>query len=147
MSIPPGGHDNTDDQTDHNPRGDRKARFGGRTASGLARIRESERGLVHWAELDPRIADIAQALLRVLLKASREEQSNSLRCFGRKRLPVRIVTDDGSDDISRRLSLKRPAPAEHFVQHTPKRPDVGALVHRVPARLFRAHIRRRTENA
>ena len=35
---------------------------------------------------------------------------------------------------------------EHLVQHAAERPDVGALVDRLPARLLRAHVRGRAEN-
>ena len=35
---------------------------------------------------------------------------------------------------------------EHLVDHAAKRPDVGPLVDRPPARLLRTHVRRRPEN-
>ena len=37
-------------------------------------------------------------------------------------------------------------PVEHFVQHAAERPDVRALVDRLPARLFGAHVGGRAEN-
>ena len=35
---------------------------------------------------------------------------------------------------------------QHFVQHTAKCPDVGALVDRLPSRLLRTHVGRRAED-
>ena len=42
--------------------------------------------------------------------------------------------------------VERPLPREHLVEHAAERPDVGALVHRLAARLLRAHVRGRAEN-
>ena len=38
------------------------------------------------------------------------------------------------------------AAGEHLVQHAAERPDVRPLVDRLPARLLRAHVRRRAQD-
>ena len=44
------------------------------------------------------------------------------------------------------LALEQLLAREHLVQHHAERPDVGALVHRLAARLLRSHVRRRAQD-
>ena len=46
----------------------------------------------------------------------------------------------------RRRRANAALPGQHLVQHAAERPDVGALVDRLPARLLRAHVRGGAEN-
>ena len=46
----------------------------------------------------------------------------------------------------RRSPANAGAPGQHLVEHAAERPDVGALVDGLPARLLGAHVRRRAEN-
>ena len=49
--------------------------------------------------------------------------------------------------VGPRGSVKRPLSGQHLEQHTAERPDVRALVDRLPASLFGAHVGGRPENA
>src|SRR5262249_39811161 len=55
---------------------------------------------------------------------------------------IRVALEDARQDRRIVFALERPSTSEHFVEHAAKRPDVGAFVHRKPARLLRTHIGR-----
>ena len=65
--------------------------------------------------------------------AGRAFQSGSARRI------AAIVSDTSSPGNARRAR-------EHLVEHAAERPDVAALVHGLPARLLRTHVRGRAEN-
>ena len=78
-------------------------------------------------------------------------QRRSSRRIGGRRVgtaaaPVRVGADDGRDRVGHIVAAERPHAGEHFVEHAPERPDVGALVDGLPARLLRAHVRGRAED-
>ena len=54
--------------------------------------------------------------------------------------------ENAREDIRRSVACKRPSSRQHLEEDAPERPDVGPLVHLVPTRLFRAHIRRGSDN-
>ena len=60
--------------------------------------------------------------------------------------PVRLALEDARERIGHRRTSKRALARQHLVEHAAKRPDIGAFVHRQPARLLRAHVRRRAED-
>ena len=82
---------------------------------------------------------------RILLKAASEQPANRAASP-----PV-----NGEIGLSRRteartsvtvVALERAAARQHFVEHAAERPDVGALVDALAARLLRAHVRGRAHD-
>ena len=45
---------------------------------------------------------------------------------------IDVLAEHGDEQIGDVLALERPPAGEHFVEHDAKRPDVGALVDRLP---------------
>ena len=73
----------------------------------------------------------------------------SLRTAGGVRVagassPARAQHPD--DGVGDRVADERADAGEHLVEHAAERPDVGALVHRLAARLLGAHVGRRAEH-
>src|SRR6185369_17210629 len=101
-----------------------------------------EQGIV---DLQRRIAGVAKALLRLLLETSAQQCSHRSWRMWWKRVPVGLRAQDPRYDVGNVLTAKRTLSAQHFVQHAAKRPDIGAFVDRLPACLFRRHIRHRAE--
>ena len=97
-------------------------------------------------KLDPRIADVAQPLLRILAEASQEHAADARRHIGRQHAPVGIARENRGHRVRDGLPGKRERPAEHLVEDAPERPDVGSLVDAPAARGLRAHVRRRSED-
>ena len=95
---------------------------------------------VHRVDLDPDVADVPQALLRILRQAAEQKPPNRHRRRGRQRRPVRLALEDLRDRVRDRVARKRHAPGQHLVEHAAEGPDVGALVDRQAARLLGAHV-------
>ena len=87
-------------------------------------------------DLDPGVADIAQALLRILFQTADQQASDRRRCCGGQRRPVGFALEDLRDRVRHGLARERDATGEHFEEHAPERPDVGALIDRLAARLL-----------
>ncbi len=102
----------------------------------MARLGQSGNDFVDWFDLDPGIADVLKASLRILREAAEQQSSNVCRCLCWKVRLVRIVLDHSREQIRHRLALERWRPGEHLEQYAAKRPDVGALVDRQPFCLF-----------
>ena len=83
--------------------------------------------------------------LGVLLQAA-GQQSSKPRGHGRQRAPVGLLADDRDDDVGRVLTGKRPTARQHLEQDDAEGPDVGAAIHRLPARLLGAHVGSGAEN-
>ena len=97
-------------------------------------------------DLDPRVADVAQAAARILLQAASEQVPDARRRRRREKLPARLRRHDRREDVRRRLSGECPAAGQHLVDDAAESPDVGPLVDRLSARLLRAHELRRAED-
>ena len=96
--------------------------------------------LERFLELDPRITDVAQPPLRILLEAALQYMTNGGRHSRRQCRPLRLPVDDGREHVGGRLSDEWTAAAEHFVEHAPERPDVRTFVDRLPPGLLRTHV-------
>ncbi len=59
---------------------------------------------------------------------------------------IRILLHHRSQRFRQILALEQPLAGEHLIQHHAERPDVGALIDNLPARLLRAHVCRRAED-
>ena len=66
--------------------------------------------------------------------------STGTRCSGGSSLMIAASTSVMSSACERR------SPGQHFVEHAAERPDVGALVDRLAARLLGAHVGRGAKN-
>ena len=94
-----------------------------------------ERGL----ELESRVAGVPQAPAGVLLQAAGEKLPDALRRARRQRVPVGLLVEDRGQDVRNRLAREGPATRQHLVQNAAERPDVGAPVGLLAARLLGAH--------
>ena len=65
-------------------------------------------------------------------RAAASSAGSAVQSGSRSRIAASV-----SDTVS---PAKRGSPREHLVEHAAERPDVGALVDRLPARLLRAHV-------
>ena len=85
--------------------------------------------------------------LAILLQAASEAV-----CASRAAASAGSAAQSGSRSMTRASvsdtssPVERPLPREHLVEHAAERPDVGALVHRLAARLLRAHVGGRAED-
>ena len=77
------------------------------------------------------VCDIVEPSLRLFLQAPVEEFSDSLRSGRREGVPVRLALEHRRQ-VSVRSRHRTRGASEHFVEHAPERPDVGALVHGLP---------------
>jgi hypothetical protein len=93
-----------------------------------------------------RLADVAQPLFRIFFQALPQQMADGRGRGIGQRGPRRRGPQRGSDRVGHRLARKRSASRQHLVQHASERPDVGALVDRLAARLLRAHVGEGAEN-
>ena len=73
-------------------------------------------------------------------ETTREQPPDARRRLDGQPRPVGLALDDGAEDVGERLALEGRAAGEHLVEHAAERPDVGAAIHRLPARLLRRHV-------
>ena len=88
------------------------------------------------------VADVAQALARILLETVLEEWPYT----GRHAVQVRFVLDDVRKDVSHLVALEQLPAREHFVEDHAECPDVGAAIDRLASRLLGTHIGGRAEH-
>ncbi len=55
-------------------------------------------------------------------------------------VPIGLALEDASDHVGDRLSLEGRMTAQAFEEQAAERPDVGAAIHDLPARLLGAHV-------
>ena len=91
-------------------------------------------------KFEARVADVAQTALRIFLETALEQSSDADGRLRWQRAPVGLAFEDADDGIGDGLAAKRRPGCQHLVQHAAKRPDVGPLVDRLPARLLGTHI-------
>jgi hypothetical protein len=96
-------------------------------------------------QIEQRVADVAEALLRILLEGAAQQSSQRFRAPGWQTIEVRIALEDAREHLGRGLSLERAPPREHLVEHARKRPHVGAMVHGLTAGLLGTHVRGGTQ--
>ena len=99
-------------------------------------------GAVWRVEQCHRVADVAQPALRVFFEASRDQRSRGRRHPAERRL----VPQHGGKRLRHVAAGEGSGAGQHLVEHAAEGPDVGALVHGLAARLFRAHVGGRAED-
>ena len=91
-------------------------------------------------QLDPRVGDVVQPLLRVLPQAAPEKAADPRRDPRGKRVEVGGRLQDRRQDVGEGLALEEPAAGEHLVEHDAEGPDVGPLVDGLAAGLLGGHV-------
>src|SRR5205814_9595982 len=95
---------------------------------------------------DGDIAGIAGAAPHIFAQATPQKIAHSRWSGRRKCIPVRFTFQHGGDHVAPRLASKRAALSEQFKQDATQSPNVSTLVYSVSARLFGAHVARRTDD-
>ncbi len=60
--------------------------------------------------------------------------------------PIRLGTDDGGENVGHVVAIERRFSRKDFVETNPECPDVRAPIDELSARLFRAHVGRRSHD-
>ena len=84
--------------------------------------------------------DVAEALLRILREAARDELPDGRRCSRRQLREIRIALDDFREDFRDVLALERALASQHLNQDDAEGPDIGAPIDHLAPRLFRRHV-------
>ena len=87
-----------------------------------------------------------QPLVRVLLEASLQQETNGWRSSCRQSRPVGFLTDDRDDRLGHVLANESALTSKHLVQHAPERPHINAPVDRLALGLFGRHVGGGAEN-
>jgi hypothetical protein len=114
-------------------------------AAGAAAVTPVDGG-VRFRKLEARVADVAQALARILAQAFLQELAYARWCVGGQRAPIRVALQDARDQIRNRLTLEHRPSGKTLVKHATERPDVGATIDHTAPRLLGTHVCRRAEN-
>src|SRR5262245_36387095 len=88
-----------------------------------------------------------KTLCRILSQTSREKPADIRGGWRWQGGPVGLALQNADERVGDCLALERKASGQHLEEHAAKRPDVRALVDCLTARLLRAHVRRRSEDA
>ncbi|HSC25848.1 MAG TPA: hypothetical protein VLD67_01160 [Vicinamibacterales bacterium] len=83
---------------------------------------------------------------QVLDEAPLQDAPDVSRHRGRQPSPVHLPLEDAGNRVGHRVGGKRCSARQHLVEHAAERPDVGAFVDELAARLLRAHVRRGAQN-
>jgi hypothetical protein len=100
------------------------------------------------AQVDDQLVGALVAVVDLLL----ETLAGDALQLGRRRGVVLgeglgVISQDGAERVGDRRPVEGQPPREHLVQHHAVREDVGAVVHREPARLLGRHERGRSQHA
>ncbi len=101
-----------------------------------------ERGL----DIDPCVGNARVAIARLLLETTPEQLPYTRMQILRQLAPVGLCTEHVGKNVGDRLAAEERQPGKHFVKHDAERPNVGALIRRLAARLLRAHVTGRAED-
>ena len=113
---------------------------------GALRVRVGGGGIQRIVDLQTGIRRVREAAHPILLQAAAQQPANGDGGVSRELTPVRVCADDSRDRFRHVGAAEHPPAGEHLVQYAPERPDVGALVDDLAARLLRAHVRGRAED-
>ncbi len=97
-------------------------------------------------EHQPRIAHVAQPLLRILDQTLRQERPNVSRRRRWQRTQIDLARHHVGECFGDGLGAEQSLAGQHLVEHDAERPDVGALVDRLPLGLLGTHVRRGAED-
>ena len=122
-----------------------------RSVRGADDVRRSADGRVRLAceilQRESRVADVgADAGVRSFSRHRRSRRRTAGGRLGGRRDQSGSRADDGGDDLGRVGAVEGATPGEHLEQHAAERPDVGAAIDGLAARLLGAHVRRRAED-
>jgi hypothetical protein len=92
-------------------------------------------------DLDPHVASGLLSVAGVLHQAAVQKPVDGGRRLARQLRPVRLGADDGAQHIGDGLAVERTGASEHLLEYAAKRPEVGAAVDDLRARLLRRHVR------
>ena len=98
-------------------------------------------------ERQTRVADVTNALFRILLEGAPQKGGEDRRQAGRQPRPVRLSANDRREGVGGSGAREGPCSCEELVDDAAEGPDVGAPVHGLPTCLFRAHICGRPDDA
>src|SRR5439155_10116137 len=103
----------------------------GNPTSARSRWRDRKRTpperLQRLVDLDPRVSDVPEPVVRVLLKRATEQVADPRGSLGRERVPCRLGGQDRGQDVGRRLPRENATAGQELVKDTTERPDVGPL--------------------
>ena len=91
-------------------------------------------------EREPGVADVANTLRSILVKAASEERRDARRESGWQQCPVRFASQHRGNDVGDFLSGKGAPAGQHLVDHGAERPDVTAFVDGFAPGLLRTHV-------
>ena len=126
---------------DEGRRGRDPAEPGGpRSAAGSTRV-GAQGGLAQrLLDFDSSVPDVVEAVPHVHAQAAMKQVAQLAGGVHWQQCPVGLFLQDRRERVRNRLAGKKTLAREHFEQHHAERPDVGALVHRLPPRLLRRHV-------
>ena len=96
-------------------------------------------------EREPGVADVANTLRSILVKAASEERRDARRESGWQQCPVRFASQHRGNDVGVFLSGKGAPAGQHLVDHGAERPDVTAFVDGFAPGLLRTHVGNRPQ--
>ena len=91
----------------------------------------------------PHIANGVNAPAAVFLQRTLQYGSNAGRGPGRQSIPIGFDTQDFGAEIRHGFAAEWRPSGQHLVKDATESPDVGTLIGRKPAQLFRGHIGQR----
>ncbi len=97
-------------------------------------------------DIDTRIGDRVVTATRLLRQTPLEHEFQSRMQILRQLVPVGLRFQNIRQDMWYRLALEQRQTAQHLEQHDAERPDVGALIGRLTARLLGTHVAGRAED-
>ena len=80
-------------------------------------------------ELDTRVRNVVETLVRILRQAPSQQMPDSYRRFRRQPLPIGFGAYDCGEDVGDGLTPEYLPTGQSLVQHTPEGPDIGSLVY------------------
>src|SRR5262245_5523804 len=98
------------------------------------------RGVEQFLDLESRVTNIPQPLLRILLEAPSDESAQFRWCVRRERVPRDIRFDNAGKHLGYISARKCCLARKHFVEHAAKRPNIRPLVRWLSPGLLGAHI-------
>ena len=104
------------------------------------------RALLDLPKLDARLADVAQALLRVALQAALEQGPEPRRRSRGQLRPVGFAHQNRRERVAHGLAGEEPLTCQHLEDDDAKGPDVRTLVDAPAARLLGGHVPRGAED-
>ena len=98
-------------------------------------------GLSHRVpQLESHVAEIASAVLWILLQTALHDAHDGTRSHGHHRVPIRLSFDDSRNRLGDVVAGECASANQHLVHDTTERPHIGAPVHHFAARLLRTHV-------